>query len=774
MVTFLTQVLSILTSSPGNLAYHVVLAFSIAGALQSSINHWRRSGFPQGQRMVIGLILLLVVQLVQFASTALGWQRVVDPRTFLPPLDRAVILLGLVIIAWLWLFPEPSRLADSASLLLSVLVLIAFAMSWIWWRSQPSGMAYNGTYADIGSDMLAIILTAVSALVLPFRRPNGWGIGLAFFGLMLVGFLARWLEPASEGDYAGTVRLAQLMAYPWLFSLPQRFPVPVEAERSQQPAPLSDKKEVRRYRTDPSFITEFLELASEPDPLQRNRNITRLVSELMVADITLMILPPDETGNAIVSTGYDLIKQQPVDGFALEVRSIPVLTSALRRGRNLRLPSSSTSSDLVSLARALDLDRAGHLLSVPLTVQDGTTRSGLVLLLPYSNRGWTVEDQNNLVRLSNALSHILLEKEEVQAIPPTRSELGAISGEWTLDPQAQIEILQEQLTQERDRSESLAGLILDQDAARERIVKLEQENLALQSSLEAGDQVSKENVQQMRGELRLALEEVDRLNKVITAADIAEVEPGSTTGEVPEPNERLREVIHELRRPLTSIVENTSLLQGEAAQSTASEMRKPVERIKASAERLIVLVEDLVRYADLSHSDRPVKSEVVDLNQAVDDAVAYALPLFGQKKISLSVETPGQLPVFHLNRDALYQVMSALLECAGDSSPENGEVSFHVQVESKENEPDFLLIQVSDSGVGIPPDELSRVFSRVFSMDDQNKAEVQSLADIKALVEAQQGRMWVDSSAGQGSTYSVLLPAKGDEMALPTVDGPSL
>ena len=57
MPSFFQQVFNLLTTSPGNLAYHIILAFSVVGALQTVINHWRSSGFPQGKRTSIGLEL---------------------------------------------------------------------------------------------------------------------------------------------------------------------------------------------------------------------------------------------------------------------------------------------------------------------------------------------------------------------------------------------------------------------------------------------------------------------------------------------------------------------------------------------------------------------------------------------------------------------------------------------------------------------------------------------------------------------------------------------
>lgn len=745
---FLNQILLILTTSPGNLTYHVVLAFSIAGALQSSINHWRRSGFPQGQRMVIGLALLLLVQLIQFASTALAWQGLTDPRLFLPPLDRAVILLGLVIIAWLWLFPEPSRLGDAASLFFGLLVITCFILSLIWWSSQPFEIPYNGTWADIGSDTLAIFLIGASALVLLLRRPNSWGIGLAFFGLMLMGFLSRWIAPQAESDYAGMVRLAQVMAYPWLFSLPQRFPLPAEASVQSSPTTSGIIKEIRRYRTDPSFIIEFLEVSNEKDLRLFGQKMTRLVSELMLADITLLCLPPNEVGQVAVIAGYDLIKQMPIESFVVETPRLPVLASALRRGRLVRLPSSSTSNDLLSLAQALNLERAGHLLSAPLISSNGSVRLGFILLLPYSNRGWTVEDQNNLARLAEAVSS-LLNRLDAGTVP------SAVSAHLETEIYRQLEDLQEQLNQERQRSENLAELVADLEACQRRISELEEELINLQIVHSRQRQASLAEVEEVKGDLRLALEEIDRLNKALADAGSGSFEldsgkPGSSTLPV--------QIVHQLKQPLQSLHENFKLFIGEASAQFPVEHSKSAERVRASLERLTLLIEDLLRSIELENLRASLKPVDVDLNDVIGPAVDSTLPQFREKNLTLCLDVPERFPLIHTDPKALQQVLSSLLSVAGSSSPENGQVSLHMRIEIKENEPNYLLIQVVDSGPGIPSEELPRLFSQIWPPAHINGEVVRSLISTRALIEAQQGRIWADTQIGQGTSFSVLLP----------------
>ena len=148
MALFIQQVYTLLTTPPGNLAYHLVLAFSVAAALQSSVNLWRSSASPAARRMIVGLSLLFLLRVGLIASSGLAWQAFLVPASFVPVLDRATTALCLAVIVWLWVFPEPTRTADAATLLITLLIVTLAALTQVWWDAQPAGLAFNSTVMD--------------------------------------------------------------------------------------------------------------------------------------------------------------------------------------------------------------------------------------------------------------------------------------------------------------------------------------------------------------------------------------------------------------------------------------------------------------------------------------------------------------------------------------------------------------------------------------------------------------------------------------------------
>jgi signal transduction histidine kinase len=112
-----------------------------------------------------------------------------------------------------------------------------------------------------------------------------------------------------------------------------------------------------------------------------------------------------------------------------------------------------------------------------------------------------------------------------------------------------------------------------------------------------------------------------------------------------------------------------------------------------------------------------------------------------------------------------------LLQNATAASPEGSEISLRAQVEEGDEDLDYVLLQVTDMGEGIPADDLPRVFSSLYRADSANIQGIGNtgveLAIVKTLVEAHSGRIWVDTEQGKGSTFSILLPVSTAAVSTP-------
>lgn len=275
---------NLLLIPPGNLIYYIVLVFVSAGTLMFAFLQWRASEFPQARRAVVGLGILILAQIGIFAIGGLSWQQIIDPKTILPPMDRAFLMFGIVWITWLYAFPEPNRVADAVVTILSLFVLTALGLSLLTWQPQVAEFSYNQTLDDQLWQIGSVILALFGIGVILIRRPDGMWYGILLLFIGLIGHLSQLLLQ-TEGDYSGIIRLAYISAYPILFTLPLRFSTApsVESPVTVKPTTLKQdtigRVERRRYSTDPKTFHALLAVAAENNPTKMSQALTRAIAK---------------------------------------------------------------------------------------------------------------------------------------------------------------------------------------------------------------------------------------------------------------------------------------------------------------------------------------------------------------------------------------------------------------------------------------------------------------------------------------------------------------
>ncbi len=769
MSLFFNQILTLLTNPPGNLIYHVVLVFTIAGTLQGAILFLRSSQFPQARRTVLGLGILLGLQVVLFIISGLALRGWLDPKIVLPPLDRAVTLLALIWITWLWVYPEPLRLSDFSTWLLSLLVLAFFGVTLALWAQKP-GTSFNASVFEKVWQVVSLAVVVLGTFGLLRRRPNGWGNGLAMLILAFLGHLLSLFWPMG-GNFPGFVRLTQLALFPILLTILQRFPASAP-ERTPviKTDPVTEEAtlERRRYTTDPKTFHSLMTLAAEINADKVGRAMTRGIAQAMFADLCFLVTNGDDK-SLTITCGYDLIREENLEGSTVNKEIIPLLANAIQRGRPLRLPSSSTSSDLKGLGEILGLSNPGNLLSVPIASRESGNLGGILILSPYSNRLWNAEDQAYLSHVSSLFIPILERSQRASLLEGDRDK--ALK---------EAQAAREQAEQAVKKSEEA---VKELEKGQEKVAQLQGENKsALQTAQEESYKTIeslKTQMEQMRqtggmgglpgesaqleSELRQALEEIARMQNALADANviILELEQRHKSPITSEQVDVIASISQELRQPMSSIVGYTDLLLGESVGILGALQSKFIERIKASTERIGGLVDDLIQITNLDTGKMEFKAESIDLNLIIDNAMAYTGTQIREKNITLRLDIPEAAPRVQTDRDALQQIFIHLLQNATAVTQAEGIITLRVQLQNEAVE-HFLSIQVTDTGGGIASEDIPRVFARRYRAEH---SLIQGLGDTgvglsiaKSLTEAQGGRIWVETEAGTGSTFSVILP----------------
>jgi signal transduction histidine kinase len=324
-----------------------------------------------------------------------------------------------------------------------------------------------------------------------------------------------------------------------------------------------------------------------------------------------------------------------------------------------------------------------------------------------------------------------------------------------------LEKANEKLSQSQFQSENMASLLTMQDESQRTIESLREEIAQIRRS---GEDIPLPVVSaQSESDLRRSQEELERLKNSLAAANqrIQELEQSSSSPFSGEQTEIIASISQELRQPMSSIVGYTDLLLSESVGILGALQGKFIERIKTSTERISGLVDDLIRITNLETGRIEFKAELIDLNLIIDNAMAYTGTQIREKNITLRLDIPEISPRVQTDRDALQQVFIHLLQNATAATEAEGNITLRVLLQNESND-HFISIQVTDSGGGIPSDDIPRVFARRYRAEH---SLIQGLGDTgvglsiaRTLTEAMGGRIWVETEAGSGSTFSVILP----------------
>jgi PAS domain S-box-containing protein len=226
-------------------------------------------------------------------------------------------------------------------------------------------------------------------------------------------------------------------------------------------------------------------------------------------------------------------------------------------------------------------------------------------------------------------------------------------------------------------------------------------------------------------------------------------------------------ISQELRTPMTSIDGYADLLMSQSVGSLSDAQLKLVHRIRANAQQIDSLMNDLVGMAILDSRQLQLKDEVVDLAAAIHEACATMRAQMADKDQIIELNLDPNLPVVQADPDAMFHVLTNLLQNAYRSSPRGSRIvlrAIKMRDPAVDGDALYAAVSVTDRGGGIAPEDHRRVFNRFYRLDNP---VVPGLGDpgvnlpiVKVLVEANGGRVWLDSTPGVGSTVTLVLPVR--------------
>jgi PAS domain S-box-containing protein len=223
----------------------------------------------------------------------------------------------------------------------------------------------------------------------------------------------------------------------------------------------------------------------------------------------------------------------------------------------------------------------------------------------------------------------------------------------------------------------------------------------------------------------------------------------------------LANMSHELRTPMNAILGYSEMLMDEAEDTGQEDFIPDLKKIHQAGSHLLALINDILDLSKVESGKMEAYAEDINIDSLIDDVSATAHPLMEKNNNTLSIERVNELGNAHQDMTKLRQVMFNLLSNAAKFTHE-GTITMHVN-RARQGDTDWLTFAVSDTGIGIAEDKLDHVFDEFTQADGSTTRDYGGtglgLAISRRFCELLGGDLTVDSVVGEGSTFTIYIPA---------------
>ncbi|MBI3738629.1 MAG: hypothetical protein HY258_06255 [Chloroflexi bacterium] len=273
--------------------------------------------------------------------------------------------------------------------------------------------------------------------------------------------------------------------------------------------------------------------------------------------------------------------------------------------------------------------------------------------------------------------------------------------------------------------------VLDQ-AVTEQIIQL-------RSALQAANRNLERRVEERTAELQQALERLSELSQM-KANFVANIS-------------------HELRTPLTHIKGYLELMVTGSLGALSDEQRRAMQVSQKASNRLETMIEDLIMFSLASHGEMSMKQESLDIRRLASVAIKTATQKAEERGVEVSVVADGKIPLVQGDPEKIGWVVNQLLDNAVKFTPSGGRVVLSL----KEEGANLVMISVTDTGIGIPPQRIDEIFEPFHQLDGSSTRKAGGtglgLSLVRQIVEAHGSMLDVNSMEGRGTTFKFPLLA---------------
>jgi C4-dicarboxylate-specific signal transduction histidine kinase len=233
-------------------------------------------------------------------------------------------------------------------------------------------------------------------------------------------------------------------------------------------------------------------------------------------------------------------------------------------------------------------------------------------------------------------------------------------------------------------------------------------------------------------------------------AELAHVTRVATLGEL------TASIAHEINQPLGAIVNNANASLRWLAAHNTEEIRQCAELIRSDGERAGEIIQRIRSFAKKA----PPQKDWIDINQTIRDVIALARSEMQRHGVALETQLSGDVPLIFADRIELQQVILNLILNAGEAMSQMSDGSRQLVIRTGTDGSRGIMISVRDSGPGLRPENLDRLFNPFYTTKAQGMG--MGLAICRSIIDAHGGKLWATANEERGATLQFTLPIGGE------------
>ncbi|MDY6876390.1 MAG: ATP-binding protein [Chloroflexota bacterium] len=787
-------IINLLSAGPHNtLVYHLLVLLALEALAGIALIEWRYTRNPDSRRTLWTFAGLLVLRIPLLFGEMLG-------PVIIAPLISGLEVASLALLGWAFLSLIIGRRAGSLYLICSLSVTFTCAAIFLpWWYralTQTPNRPYVASWQQSLWHGVSVLLALIVAVILLYRRRERHWLPISGFAILGLGFTVLCasslllttdrLGAETATALIGLGRLVSLASYPFFAIAVYRSALQDLGAYRQELQAVSEQ--ALRQSQELHFLVEVSRAFGASLDLDTIlHRVVESTAMAMSADrCAIFLTNPDEPGTVLLAAQYTLLqrteRQYAQSSFPLAEQ--PTLDYVLRRRKPLILNVETDNPRLRSLYGLLGSQEAGPTIVQPFIRQ----RRVLGVLVVGNDRSKHAFGPND-GRLCRSIA--------------VQVSAAIENGRLYRDLGTQANYLAELLQSQEEEARRMAAIL---ESVAEGVIVSDKEghiiivNAAAERILGAPRQrILNRSIERLMGRMTLdpqadwgftsqsdtSLQTVFELENKVAHVNAAPVltPAGDHLGVVAVLRDITREteaeraksefitaISHELRTPLTAIRGYADAISSGMVGAVDETQSHFLGIIRDNALRMGSLADNLIAVSQIEKGFLRLEYGETDLHLLLGSVVLFFQSQLEARQLEVSLEIGDSLPLIQADPARLRQIVDNLVSNAIKFTYPGGNITIGAQLlsEGKEQLPTHCAIWVSDTGIGIPPEEQAHIWERFYRPVNPLAVEASGLgvglSIVKSLVEAHSGRVWLESTPSAGSKFTVLLPIKpGDD-----------